>query len=91
MRRAEAEAFVISEDRLLAQLNSLMTSLGQDRPLRLSELSVTVAPDALTALHAVGAVRSTQGKAHWRAHKLPTKFETPAFVADDFELKRQKP
>jgi hypothetical protein len=57
--------------------------------LRLSDLTVTDAPDVLTALHAVGAARSSQGKTAWRAHKLPTKFETPAFTADDFELQRQ--
>lgn len=91
MRRAEAEAFVISEDRLLAQLNELSRLRGHDRPLRLSELSVTGAPEALTALHAVGAVRSAQGKTNWTARKLPTPFETPVFVADDFELKRHEP
>lgn len=91
MRRAEAEAFVISEDRLLAQLNSLSASRSPDRPLRLSDLEITGAADALAALHTVGAVRSMQGQARWRAHKLPTRFETPVFVADDFELSHQEP
>lgn len=91
MRRAEAEAFVISEDAVLERLHGLVKARGEDRPLRLSDLPVSGAPDALAALHAVGAVRSTQGKAHWTAHKLPTPFETPVFVADDFELRRQTP
>ena len=89
MRRAEAQAFVISEDLLLRQLQNLAKARGTARPLRLSELSVSDAPDVLTALHAVGAARSAQGKSTWTAHKLPTKFETPAFTADDFELRLQ--
>lgn len=89
MRRAEAEAFVISEDLLLTQLHHLAKARGTARPLRLSDLTVTDAPDVLTALHAVGAARSSQGKAAWRTRKLPTRFETPAFTADDFELQLQ--
>ncbi|WP_286744107.1 Wadjet anti-phage system protein JetA family protein [Aquabacterium sp. UBA2148] len=91
MRRAEAEAFVISEDFLLAQLQDLVKGCEMNGSLRLSDLSMGDAPDALRALHAVGAVRSAQGKAHWTAHKLPVKFETPVFVADDFELRRREP
>lgn len=89
MRRAEAEAFVISEDLLLTQLQQLAQARGTARPLRLSDLTVADAPDVLTALHAVGAARSSQGKAAWRTLKLPTKFETAAFTADDFELQLQ--
>ena len=89
MRRAEAEAFVISEDLLLTQLHHLAKARGTARPLRLSDLTVTDAPDVLTALHAVGAARSSQGKVAWRTRKLPTRFETPAFTADDFELQLQ--
>lgn len=86
LRRAEAEAFVISEDLLLKQLQQLAKARGKARSLRLSDLTVADAPDVLTALHAVGAARSSQGKAAWRTHKLSSKFETPAFIADDFEL-----
>jgi len=89
MRRAEAEAFVISEDLLLTQLQQLAKARGAARSLRLSELTVADAPDVLTALHAVGAARSSQGKSAWRTLKLPTKFETAAFTADDFELQLQ--
>jgi len=86
MRRAQAQAFVISEDFLLTQLHGLAQAHGKERTLRLSDLLVADAPGALTALHAVGAARSAQGKTTWIACKLPTKFETQAFVADDFEL-----
>lgn len=83
MRRAEAEAFVISEDRLLARLQS--QAGGQ--VLRLSHLASGQADEVLTALHAVGAARSMQGRSLWQTHKLPSRFETDTFVADDYELR----
>jgi hypothetical protein len=83
MRRAEAEAFVISEDRLLARLQA--QAGGQ--ALRLSHLASGQADEVLTALHAVGAARSMQGRALWQTHKLPSRFETDTFVADDYEFR----
>ncbi|MDB5800859.1 MAG: hypothetical protein JWL63_1798 [Rhodocyclales bacterium] len=83
MRRAEAEAFVISEDRLLARLDTK----AQGRTLRLSDLAAHQADEVLTTLHAVGAIRSMQGRTGWEARKLPFQFETPTFVADDYELR----
>ena len=83
MRRAEAEAFVISEDRLLAHLQAQ----AGGRALRLSHLAAGQADEVLTTLHAVGAARSMQGRALWQTHKLPTRFETDTFVADDYELR----
>ena len=44
----------------------------------------------LTALHAVGAARSTLGRARWQVSKLPTRFETDSFVADDYELQPRR-
>lgn len=85
MRRAEAEAFVISEDRLLARLQAR----AQGRTLRLSELAAAQADEVLTTLHAVGAARSMQGRARWQVHKLPSRFETSTFFADDYELRPQ--
>lgn len=86
MRRAESEAFIISEARLLDQLDQL----APGRALRLSELATQRADQVLTALHAVGAARSTLGRARWQVSKLPTRFETDSFVADDYELQPRR-
>lgn len=82
MRRAVAEAFVISEDRVLAQLERRGIAC-----LRLSDLPAAHAEDVLTSLHAVGAARSLRGQQRWQVRKLETRYETAAFVADDYELR----
>lgn len=86
MRRAEAEAFVISESQLLAALESQAKARGRSRAVRLSDLATEQADEVLTTLHVVGAARSMQGRKHWQARKLPLRFETSSFVADDYEL-----
>lgn len=83
LRRAEAEAFVISEELLLRQLGQAGAV-----SLRLSDLAARRADEVLTSLHAVGAARSTQGREHWRVSKLGHRFETASFIADDYELRR---
>jgi DNA-binding MarR family transcriptional regulator len=83
LRRAEAEAFVISEERVLRQLGQ-----AGAMSLRLSDLAARRADEVLTSLHAVGAARSTQGRERWQVSKLGDRFETASFIADDYELRR---
>jgi hypothetical protein len=83
LRRAEAEAFVISEDRVLQQLG-----LSSGALIRLSDLASQRADQVLTSLHAVGAARSLRGRERWQVRKLDERFETTSFVADDYELRR---
>lgn len=83
LRRAEAEAFVISEDAVLRQLGQASAV-----SLRLSDLASRRADEVLTSLHAVGAARSTQGRERWAVRKLGVRFETTSFIADDYELRR---
>ena len=84
LRRAEAETFVISEDRVLRQLG-----LAGAVSLRLSDLAARRADEVLTSLHAVGAARSLQGRERWQVSKVVgERFETDSFIADDYELRR---
>jgi hypothetical protein len=83
LRRAEAEAFVISEERVLRNLG-----LASAVSLRLSDLAARRADEVLTSLHAVGAARSAQGRERWQVRKLGERFETESFIADDYELHR---
>jgi hypothetical protein len=83
LRRAEAEAFVISEERVLSQLGK--TGAGS---LRLSDLAARRADEVLTSLHAVGAARSLQGRERWQVKKVGERFETASFIADDYEFHR---
>lgn len=83
LRRAEAEAFVISEERVLSQLGKAGAA-----SLRLSDLAARRADEVLTSLHAVGAARSLQGRERWQVSKLGERFETASFIADDYELRR---
>lgn len=83
LRRAEAEAFVISEERVLRHLGR-----ASAMSLRLSELAARRADEVLTSLHAVGAARSTLGRERWKVSKLADRFETASFIADDYELRR---
>ncbi|MBT2304543.1 hypothetical protein J7E70_29380 [Variovorax paradoxus] len=82
MRRGEAQAFIISEAQMLGTLKALTNG----RALRLSELALQDASDVLTSMHAVGAVRSNEGKRQFTAIRLPRTFETEFFVATDFEI-----
>lgn len=83
LRRAEAQAFIISEEGVLRQLGRVGAV-----SLRLSDLAAQRADEVLTSLHAVGAARSMQGREHWEVRKLGERFETVSFVADDYELRR---
>lgn len=83
LRRAEAEAFVISEERVLRQLGQVGAVT-----LLLSDLAARRAEEVLTSLHAVGAARSALGRERWQVSKLGHRFETASFIADDYELRR---
>lgn len=83
LRRAEAEAFIISEERVLSQLGK-----AGSVSLRLSELAARRADEVLTSLHAVGAARSLHGRERWQVSKLGERFETASFIADDYEFRR---
>jgi len=86
LRRAEAEAFVISEEGVLRQLG--LSGQRGAVSLRLSDLAARRADEVLTSLHAVGAARSAQGRERWQVRKLDERFETTSFIADDYELRR---
>lgn len=81
-RRAEAQAFTISETQIL----EVLKAQTDGQPLRLSQLGIDSADDVLVALHAVGAARSSDGKKQFRATRLSEHFETPYFTARDYEL-----
>jgi DNA-binding HxlR family transcriptional regulator len=83
LRRAEAEAFVISEEGVLRQLGQVGAM-----SLRLSDLAARRADEVLTSLHAVGAARSVLGRGRWQVRKLGERFDTASFAADDYELRR---
>lgn len=82
MRRAEAQAFIISETEMLAALNAR----ANGSTIRLSELVAQDASAVLTTMHAVGAVRSQDGKRLFSATRLAQTFETEYFTATDYEL-----
>lgn len=82
MRRAEAEAFVVSDRDVLTKLLAQLKTDG----VRLSELPTTNAMDVLVSLHAVGAARSSEAREMLDVRKLDEKFETPYFVADNYKL-----
>ncbi|WP_431113213.1 Wadjet anti-phage system protein JetA family protein [Variovorax paradoxus] len=82
MRRAEAQAFIISETEMLATLNAR----ANGSTIRLSELVSQDASAVLTTMHAVGAARSQDGKKLFSATRLPQTFETDYFTATDYEL-----
>lgn len=87
MRRAEAEAFIISEARLLASLDARAAGA----PLRLSDLVPDSAEGVLTALHVVGAVRASGAQARYQATRLGQRFDTVYFSADDYDLRPLTP
>jgi DNA-binding MarR family transcriptional regulator len=82
MRRAEAEAFAFSDQEVLAGLLPYL----RDRRIALSQLPVGNAIEAIRVLHAVGAVRSQEGRRFLLARKRPETFDTPYFAADDYEV-----
>jgi hypothetical protein len=82
MRRAEAEAFAVSDRDVLTKLLSHLKADG----VKLNELPITNAMDVLVALHAVGASRSSDARDLLHVRKLEDKFETPYFVADNYQL-----
>jgi len=82
MRRAEAAAFALGDEEVLA---GLLSQLRGGR-VALSQLPVNDALQALRVLHAVGAARSQEGRRWLVARRRPTTFETDCFVADDYEF-----
>ncbi|AKJ28707.1 Wadjet anti-phage system protein JetA family protein [Caldimonas brevitalea] len=83
LRQAEAEAFAFSDQQVL---QGLLPHLSQG-PITLASLPVATAEDAVRVLHAVGAVRSTEGRRLVRARKTTGQVRTPYFQADDYELR----
>lgn len=86
MRRAEAEAFAFSDQDVLAGLLPFF----KDGRLKLSELPVNNAIDAVRVMHAVGAARSSEGRRFLKATKKPAVFENSYFAADNFEIETER-
>lgn len=82
LRRAEAEAFAFSDQDVLA---GLLPHLHAG-PLRLSDLPVTSAEQAVQVLHAVGAARSSEGRRFLQARRMADRVENPFFAADNYLL-----
>ncbi|MGE4244102.1 hypothetical protein [Ramlibacter sp.] len=81
-RRAEAEAFAFSDQKVL---QGLLPHL-HGGPITLAALPVDTAEDAVRLLHAVGAARSAEGRRLIQARKTAGQVSTPYFQADDYEL-----
>ncbi|WP_423600962.1 Wadjet anti-phage system protein JetA family protein [Roseateles sp. MS654] len=83
LRRAEAEAFAFSDRDVLHGLLPLL----KRGPVGLDALPVENAADAVRVLHAVGAVRSTEGRRlHVRARKTGEQVRNEFFAADNYVL-----
>lgn len=82
LRRAEAEAFAFSDQQVL---QGLLPHL-QSGPISLAALPLDSAEDAVRVLHAVGAVRSAEGRRLVQARKKPGQVTNSYFQADDYEL-----
>ncbi|WP_374437742.1 Wadjet anti-phage system protein JetA family protein [Inhella sp.] len=89
LRRAESEAFALSDQALLSTM--LPQLLALNGTLRLSELPLRHAGDALQLLHAVGAARSAEGRELLDARRSGTRLQTPYFDADDYLLSLKPP
>jgi hypothetical protein len=83
LRRAEAEAFAFSDQQVLQGLLPYL----QGGPITLAALPVDTAEDAVRVLHAVGAVRSAEGRRLIQARKMAGQVSTTYFQADDYELR----
>ena len=86
MRRAEAEAFAFSDQDVLAGLLQHLQSHSNGGPVTLAALPVSTVEEAVRVLHAVGAVRSTEGRRLMRARKTADRVENDFFTADNYEL-----
>ena len=86
MRRAEAEAFAFSDQDVLAGLLQHLQSHPNDGPVTLAALPVGSVEEAVRVLHAVGAVRSAEGRRFMRARKTADRVENDFFTADNYEL-----
>lgn len=84
LRRAESEAFALSDQDVLS---ALLPRLLEKGALRLSELPVGSAAEALELLHAVGAARSAEGRTLLQAQRREERLQTPYFDADDYLLR----
>ena len=83
MHRAEASAFALSNDDVLASIRRELRL--RNRPIRLSTLPVATATDVLHAMQAIEAVRSSRDPS-LTATKLPTKLTNEFYSADDFQI-----
>lgn len=83
MHRAEASAFALSNDDVLASIRRELRL--RNRPIRLSTLPVATATDVLHAMQAIEAVRSSRDPS-LAATKLPTKLTNEFYSADDFQI-----
>lgn len=83
MHRAEAAAFALSNDDVLAAMRSELRL--RNRPVRLSTLPVKTATDVLQAMQAVEAVRASRDGS-LKAIKLPAKLYNEYYSANDYQI-----
>lgn len=83
MHRAEASAFALSNDDVLAAMRSELRL--RNRPVRLSTLPVKTATDVLQAMQAVEAVRASRDGS-LKATKLPAKLYNEYYSANDYQI-----
>ena len=83
MQRAEAGAFSLSNDDVLAVIRSELRL--RNRPVRLSTLPTTTATDLLNTMQAVEAVRSSRDTT-LKATKLPAKLFNEYYSANDYQI-----
>lgn len=83
MHRAEAAAFALSNDDVLAAMRSELRL--RNRPVRLSTLPVKTATDVLQAMQAVEAVRASRDGS-LKATKLPAKLYNEYYSANDYQI-----
>jgi hypothetical protein len=81
LHRAEAGAFALSNDEVLASLRRALRLV--DRPLRLSSLPCVDATDVLHAMQAVEAVRNAPHRS-LRATKLPARLISEIYSGNDY-------
>jgi hypothetical protein len=87
MKRAEAQAFAISEQEILAAIFKAIPTSAEI--FKLSELPAESALHVLVGLHAVGAARSMEGRKQLKVKRLEGSYETDFFSADNYALERK--
>lgn len=83
MHRAEAGAFALSNDDVLASIRRELRL--RSKAIRLSSLPTETATDVLSAMQAVEAIRSSKSN-DVRVTKLPAKLKNEFYSANDFQI-----